>query len=204
MVDWVQVLIGFAGGSVASTLINGSWTWWRRPIITALLIPNVGCYVETSRGDPPNHRTAKFLRLQVGNKGLSSLKGCSGYVTRIITRQNGQTTNDEREILELKWSHQGAVFRDIPRGGFFYVDIAALDRVALANNRLSLGAELPFSLVGLLSKRASYELSVLVAADNARAVARTVEFEFDPASTELTFRYDENWLTRIRRRLLGK
>jgi hypothetical protein len=186
---WVQVLIGFAGGSVTATLINWAVAHCRRPIIRARLVPNIGCYVETGRGNPETHR-AKFLRLQVGNTGQSLLTSCSGYITRITKRQNGQTLNDEREVLELGWSHQDTTPRDIPRNTFFYMDIAALERFAPANNTLLLAARLPNHLAGLLNGRASFELEILIAAGNAKPVSRSVRFDFDPANPELVFAYD--------------
>jgi len=128
--NWVAILFGFAGGSVASTLINLGLGRWSRPVIRACLVPRSGCYVETGRGNPRTHR-AKFLRLQIKNSGRSSVKGCTGYITRLKKHQSGQTVNDAREVLALKWALSGGVnARDIPRGAFFYMDIAALDRVA--------------------------------------------------------------------------
>ena len=187
---WVQILIGFAGGGVTATLINAGVKWWRRPIISVRLVPDIGCYVETGRGNPQTH-TAKFLRLQVENTGLSLLESCAGYITRITKRQNGQIINDQREVLELVWSHQSTEPRDIPRDAFFYMDVATLDRLAAGNNVLSLGVgALPHSLTGLFAGRANFELDILIAAGNAKPVSRKVKFGYDPANSELVFAYD--------------
>jgi hypothetical protein len=188
-VAWVPILIGFAGGGVTATLINAAVKHWCRPIISARLVPDIGCYVESGRGNPQTH-TAKFLRLQVRNTGLSLLESCAGYITRITKRQNGQVINDQREVLELVWSHQSTAPRDIPRDAFFYIDVAALDRLAAGNNVLSFGRPLPHSLTGLVAGRASFELDILIAAGNAKSFPRKVRFDYDPANAELAFAYD--------------
>jgi hypothetical protein len=57
-VSWLQVLIGFAGGSVVSALITLAIGWWWRPILQSQIIPDAGCYVEARRSNPATH-TAK-------------------------------------------------------------------------------------------------------------------------------------------------
>jgi hypothetical protein len=39
--NWLPVLIGFAGGNVASTAINALVAWCYRPIISARLVQDI-------------------------------------------------------------------------------------------------------------------------------------------------------------------
>ena len=45
-----------------ASLINHIVGWWRRPIIKVELVPDVGCYVTTKRGNPPTHDAKTGMR----------------------------------------------------------------------------------------------------------------------------------------------
>jgi hypothetical protein len=113
------VLIGFLGGSVMSWVIASVHAWWTRPILSARLVEGKGCYVTTSRGNPPTH-DARFLRLLIENQGLSTAHNCKGYITDVTQIVNGNRPPPQQEVLELEWSSGGAAEpRSIPRGAFF-------------------------------------------------------------------------------------
>jgi len=186
----IAIVVGFAGGAVMASLINHIVGWWRRPIIKVELVPDVGCYVTTKRGNPPTH-DAKFLRLRVKNIGNSSIKACRAYVTRITKRNGGKIINDNQEVVELNWAHRNSDALDIPVGAFLYLDIVSLDIKYTGGSILSLCVSLlPNNLSGLFSGPAEFELSLNVACDNARPKNRTVKFTFDPNESDLDFSFD--------------
>jgi len=43
---------------------------------------------------------------------------------------------------------------------------------------------------GLLTGQATFDLEVLIAADNAQPIRRSVRFSYDPTNPELQFSYD--------------
>jgi hypothetical protein len=66
---------------------------------------------------------AKYFRLHVENTGLSTVRSCSGYITKITKRVGGQRIASEEEVLSLGWASYGqSDARDIPRGAFFHMD----------------------------------------------------------------------------------
>lgn len=187
----VNILIGFLGGSVTSWILGSIYTWRNRPIISVRLVPDKGCYVTTSRGNPPTH-DARYLRLLVENTGRSSIESCKGYITSITRIVDGNRSPVQQEVLELGWSGGGGISpRSIPRGAFFYMDVASLDLVQGGPPVLQLAVGwMPNHLAHLFQVAATFELAVKIAAENAAPVDRTVRFEFDPQQKDLQVQFD--------------
>jgi len=76
--------------------------------------------------------------------------------------------------------------RDIPRGAYFYMDIATLDLLR-PTRRLGLPADFPTSLFKFFdAEKATYEFTILIAADNAKPQRDIkVTFKYDPTSNDL-------------------
>jgi hypothetical protein len=191
MTRYGPVLFAFLGGSVMSSVFGGIYKRWTRPILSAKLVQGMGCYVTTSRGNPPTHQ-ARFLRLLVENRGLSTIHNCKGYITGITQIVNGNRTPLQHEVLELLWSSSGGEKpRSIPRGAFFYMDIASLDLVQPGPHILRLSVLwLPHHFAHLFGPAATFELQVKIAADNAAPFDRSVRFDFNPQRNDLDFEYD--------------
>jgi hypothetical protein len=98
--NWVIPVVSFLGGSMATHLVKSAFDYVMRPVISARLVDHRGCYVTTSRGNPPTHN-ARFLRLLIENSGRSSIRNCSGYVTSITRIENGIPLPVQQEVLEL-------------------------------------------------------------------------------------------------------
>jgi hypothetical protein len=188
--NWLPLLVSFLGGSMASFGIKALIDWWNRPIISARLVDRKGCYVTTSRNNPPTHQ-ARFLRLLIQNEGFSSIKDCTGYVTSITRIVNGFRLPVQQEVLALTWSSGGDDgARSVPRGAFFYLNVASLDLLPAASDLNLCVAWWPNHFVGLLATAATFELQIKIAADNAAPVDRIVRFDFNPANPNLLFRFD--------------
>jgi hypothetical protein len=189
--SWLSILLGFLGGSVTSLFLGRLFTWWERPISSVRLVQGMGCYVTTSRGNPPTHE-ARFLRLLIENTGRSSIKNCKGYVTGITRIVNGERLPVQQEVLELTWASGGANDpRTIPHGAFFYMNVASLDLMQSGPPILQLTVSwLPNHLLNLFGAAATFELNIKVASENAAAVDRIVRFEFDPQHQDLVFQFD--------------
>jgi hypothetical protein len=179
-----------AGGVTALAISSFVKHGIMHPVISAVLVKRRGCYVETDVGDPPQYK-AKYLRLLVENTGLSSIRDCSGYITKITKRRDGKDIQSEDEVVDLGWSSKSADARSIPREAFFHMDVISL-HLKPSGNELKI-ARLPYSLVGLFDGTAAdYEFNILVAADNARPRPLAVKFSYDPNRKDLI-------LTSIRR-----
>jgi hypothetical protein len=188
--NWLTLLITFLGGSMASFGVKALIDRRNRPIIRARVVNGRGCYVTTGRGNPPTHQ-ARFLRLIIENDGYSSIKDCKGYITAIRRIVNGSPMTVQQEVLELCWSvGDGARPRNIPRGAFFYLDVASLDLVP-GGGQLGLSvAWWPNHFANLLAIAATFELEIKIAADNAAPVDRIVRFDFNPQHQDLIFTFD--------------
>jgi len=174
-----------------SLMLTSIYYWLNRPIISVRLVKEKGCYVTTSRGNPPTHK-ARYLRLLVENTGRSSIQSCKGYVTSITHTVNGIPSAVEQEVLELGWSGGGGTNpRSIPRGAFFYMDVVSLDLVKSGPPVLQLAVGwMPNHLANLFQSAATFELGVKIAAENAAPVDRIVRFEFNPQQNDLLFQFD--------------
>jgi hypothetical protein len=128
---WTAV-VAFAGGSLMSTLVAAFATHLIfHPVISVCLNSKKGCHGPTTllgRDAAGNEvrSEVKYFRLYIENTGLSSIKSCSGYITELRKRVGGQEIRAPRDIIELGWAHKSDAPRDIPRGAFFYIDVATL------------------------------------------------------------------------------
>jgi hypothetical protein len=204
--NWTGLLLAAATGGLAATLISAFAKYCVfHPVISVRLDAKKGSYVPTwfspsseeragaqallgSDGTVPNVSEVRYLRLHVENTGLSTIKNCSGYITKMTKRASGIESISKQEVVALGWAHKGTEPRDIPRGGFFHLDVASLYRMP-DRSLLRISPELPSSLWPFVSDdKATYELEILVAADNARPRHRIpVKFTHDPNSYELEF-----------------
>jgi hypothetical protein len=167
---------------------------WVHPVISARLDEHRGSYgplMDIYRADASGNIVGKhkgrYLRLNVKNNGLSSIKDCSGYITQITKRVGGTQSDSRQEVIDLGWAHQqdNSNQRDIPRGAFFHLDVCSLQQYPGPDWRLQLPRGIPTTLSEFLSDAATYRFTVLIAADNARPRSIDVEFTFDPKSDEL-------------------
>jgi hypothetical protein len=128
-------LLAFAGGSLMATAVSAFVTHLLfHPMVSVRLDEKRGShgpvtlYHLDDRKKVIGTSQAKYFRLHVENTGLSTVRGCSGYITKIAKRIGGQLTASEEEVISLGWaSHGQSDARDIPRGAFFHMDIATLD-----------------------------------------------------------------------------
>ena len=130
--------------------------------------------------------TAKYLRLVIENTGKSSVKDCSGYITKISKSSEGRPIPPEQEVLQLGWSHKSVDPRSIPRGAFFHMDVVSLH--LKPEGRKLILSQMPHSLSSFFEDKATYDFEVLIAADNASPTRCLVRFDYDPQSDDLTFR----------------
>ena len=162
--DWIGLLSGFVGGSVAAWGLGFFVKdYLLRPVISARIVDQRGCYV-TNPVDG-----AKYLRLLVENTGLSSIKECSGYITKITKHGEGVTSRTQKEVLDLGWSHHPPRARSIPRGAFFHMDVVSL-HLRLDGNVLVAPHLLPNSMLNFFNDTATYEFAITVAADRKSVV----------------------------------
>jgi hypothetical protein len=190
--SWIALLVAFAGGSVVATVVSAFVTHLVfHPVISVRLDERKGSHGAVTlrhydQGKFTHESQAKYFRLHIENTGLSTVKACSGYITKLTRREGGQVTNSEEEVVYLGWASYGhGDARDIPRGAFFYMDIATLHLHA-AGNKLEV-KHLTSSLENFFKPGGTYTLEVLVASDNARPRRIKVEFTFDPSSDRLQF-----------------
>jgi hypothetical protein len=189
----VPLLVSFVGGSFATYLIQAFVSWRKRPIIVAKFVERSGCYAETRRGNnPAAPHKATFLRLIIENVGKSKLEDCTAYITRISKRVgNLPAVLAPREVITLKWSHGLGGGRDIPRNAFFFLDVISLEQPAGGARHLALSTDgTPNTQLEILNGAGHFEFTVLVAAGNAKAEPKRIEFRFDPQSAVLDARYD--------------
>jgi hypothetical protein len=132
------------------------------------------------------------LRLLIENQGLSTAHNCKGYITDVTQIVNGNRPPPQQEVLELEWSSGGAAEpRSIPRGAFFYMNVASLDLVQQGPPVLRFAVLwTPNRFAHLFGPAATFELQIKIAADNAAPIDRLVRFEFDPQWQDLHFEYD--------------
>jgi hypothetical protein len=211
--NWGAVLIGFAGGALSTAAISAFLKQCIfHPVISVSLDREKGCYGSVklyevnNQGQVTGSHPGKFFRLHIENTGLSSIKDCSGYITKITKRTDKGQAFPHREIIELGWVNatvRGA--RDIPRGAFFHMDIVTLNLWPDGRRELSLPYPSPTTLEGFFADKATYGFEVLVAADNARPCHQIpIVFDFDPQSNDLQFapvdRTRSPWWARLYRR----
>src|SRR5262249_2956759 len=156
-------LIAAGTGGLAATLISAFAKYCVfHPVISVRLDAKKGSYVQTwffpsseardfARALAPG-RTAPsasegwYLRLHVENTGLSTIKRCSGYITKMTKDAAGIESIPKQEVVALGWAHKGTEPRDIPRGAFFHLDVASL-YLPPDGRLLRIAHELPPSLL---------------------------------------------------------
>jgi hypothetical protein len=192
--NWVALLAAFAGGSLVATVVSAFVTHLIfHPVISVRLDERKGShgrvtiYYYDDRRKVIGTSQAKYFRLHVENTGLSTVRACSGYITKITKRVGGQLTASEEEVVSLGWASYGhSDARDIPRGAFFHMDIATLHLDPAAGSTLGM-ERVSSSLENFFKEKATYTFEVLVACDNARPRRIPVKFDFDPARDRLEF-----------------
>lgn len=138
-------------------------------------------------------QSARFLRLLIENRGRSTINDCKGYITGVTQIVNGNRAPLQQEVLELEWSSGGAAeARSVPRGAFFYMNVASLDPVQQGPPFVLRFCVLwlPNHFDHLFGHTATFELQIKIAADNAAPIDRVVRFDFDPQQQDLHFHYD--------------
>jgi hypothetical protein len=203
--DWTALLIAFVGGSLMATAISAFVRYLvvhpvisvrldedrgsNAPVIDAYRVDGQGNPVIDGQGNPAKHK-ARYLRLYVENTGHSSIKDCSGYITKITKRVAGTQSHSKQEVIDLGWTHQragNANQRDIPRGAFFHLDVVSVHQWPGPGWKLELPQGIPNTLLEFLTGKAKYEFEILIAADNARPRRVLVKFDYDPEKDELRF-----------------
>jgi hypothetical protein len=193
--NWIALLVGFAGGSLVATVVSAFVTHLVfHPVVSVRLDEKKGSHgpvrlylFDKDRREVIGTSQAKYFRLHVENTGRSTVRACSGYITKIAKRIGGQLTASEEEVISLGWATYGqSDARDIPRGAFFHMDIATLDLDPAEGSTLRLH-RVSSSLENFFKDKATYTFKILVASDNARPNWITVEFTFDPERDRLEF-----------------
>ena len=112
--NWVALLVGFAGGSLMATVISALVTHVVfHPVISVRLDERKGSHGPVTLYHYDNQRKligtsqAKYFRLHVENTGLSTVRACSGYITKLTRRVGGQVTASEEEVVSLGWASYG-------------------------------------------------------------------------------------------------
>jgi hypothetical protein len=193
-------MLAYPVASGLGSLLTGSVAvglyvkYWNRPIISVRLQQNRGSYGSVPihfSGDKGNKgiQPAKYLRLHVENTGRSTIKDCSGDAIRFSKRIDGREEAGPQDVLSLGWAHYGASNkRDIPRGAFFFMDVATLLLRPDGSSALY-WERMPTNLQSFIfadhEKRVTHIWKVRIVADNARPLTIPVEFTFDPRSQDL-------------------
>jgi hypothetical protein len=104
----VAVLIGFAGGALSTAAISAFITHWVfHPVISVCLDKKKGSYGDVKvndfdkEGNLTGSHPAKFFRLHIENAGLSSIKDCCGYITKITKHTDQGQDAPHQESLNL-------------------------------------------------------------------------------------------------------
>lgn len=188
-------LISFLGGGMAAWGVGQFWTHRIvHPVISVRLDQRSGCL-----GTMPLYENntylhdAKFIRLFVENTGLSTIKDCCGYITKVAKLTDTEWHSPNQEIFTLGWAYYppGSTARSIPRGAFFHMDVIQLYLKANGEKELKL-PYFPTTLIEFFRGKGSYKAWILIAADNAKPREIEVEFTCDPERDELTAT-EGNW-----------
>jgi hypothetical protein len=189
-------LVAFLGGGVTAWGLGLFVTHWiLHPVIGVHLDEKKGSYgpvplyKQDKDGNQTHSHDGRYLRLYVENTGLSSVKDCCGFITKITKSTNKGETTPRSEVLDLGWSHHGhSRTRSIPRGTFFHMDVVTLHLLP-QGRELRLPGLFPTTLRDFFAEKATYKFEVTIAADNAaprRGIP--VELTFDPEQDDLTFK----------------
>src|SRR5258708_24545458 len=127
---WAQLLLAFMGGSFMTALISAFVKHYIfHPVISVRLDEKKGSYGPVPLIGPNGtiRSEARFFRLHVENTGYSSIKDCSGYITKMTKRVRGKGSSEAHlDVIDLGWAHKNTGTRDIPPGAFFHLDVATL------------------------------------------------------------------------------
>ena len=196
--DWTALLIAFVGGSLMTAVISAFVKHCIfHPVISVRLDNESGSYGTTvvyqvlqqpeqlggHQLGPVQLLTgghqARYLRLHVENTGLSSIKDCSGHITKITKRVRGTPSQAPLDVVDLGWVNKNKMTTDIPRGAFFHMDVVTLHLTDLLppERKLTIPQGVPTHLLPFFSDKATYEFEIFIAADNARP--RRVRVKFD-------------------------
>ena len=100
----------------------------------------------------------------IENTGLSSIKNCCAFVTKIGKRNaQGKCPPPPVEVIDLGWAHRERAkynLRDIPQGTFFFADIVTLHLLPDGKRQLWLPSINPTSMIGYFGDKAEYEFHI--------------------------------------------
>ncbi len=187
--SFFQLLSGSFGGAVMALALKLCWDHRQRPRLKAELKQKGGYRSFPAQGGYP----AKYLRLKVSNIGHSCVCKCKAYIVH-VTKSTGEEPFDE-EISPLLWSNADLEM-DIPRGVSLYLDVCTLH--AEPDKPARLDPAVPKEknrFERFFEDRAQYEMTIVVAAENAEPLSRKVKFDFDPAQKDLTVQWDPRCCT---------
>src|SRR5258706_4740653 len=114
--DWTALLLAAGTGCLAATLISAFAKYYVfHPVISVRLderrgsstdvIDAIVVYSGGYIGPASVTHKARYLRLHVENTGLSSIKGCSGFITQMTKHLPGVKQVSRQEVVDLGWSH---------------------------------------------------------------------------------------------------
>ena len=170
--------------------------WIKYPIISVRLDEKKGATGEAtltsydSAGKVIQQHQVKFIRLHVQNTGRTTIKKCSGYITKLTRTEPGaHETMVDGEVIDLGWAHHGdSNSRDIPPTAFFHLDVASLHLLGPnGDKKLTTPRGLPAttSLRDFFKPKATYVFEVQIFANNARLPeAFPVKFDYNPATND--------------------
>jgi hypothetical protein len=178
-------IMSFLGGGVIAWGLGLLWTHMIvRPVISVRLDDKRGCSgtmpIFTNIDGKQERYDAKFIRLQVENTGLSTIKDCCGYITKLTKRTDTGNVIQQEAVFPLGWAyHPHSDARNIPPGVFFYMDVVQLHLFQTGERELRPPYP-PTSLVEFFRDKGTYKVEILIAADNAHRRKIAVEFICDP------------------------
>ncbi len=188
MLPILQVL----SGAVMALVLKTWWDHVRRPRLRAELRQRGGYRSVPTEG---GHQ-ATYLRLCVSNIGYSSVQNCQAYIMR-VTKSTGNSRVFDEETSPLNWSNVDLKM-GIPRGVPLYLDVCSLHPEPKPSRLIPAVPPAANHFGTLFEDRARYKMLIVVAAENAQPLSRTVTFDFDPQGDDLTVQWDRWW-----RRLVG-
>ncbi|MGE0210319.1 MAG: hypothetical protein AB7S41_01345 [Parvibaculaceae bacterium] len=171
--DWASFLVAFLSGGALVWFGQLGLDRWRRPIMEVSYSPERGSEVQPKFGGDI------YCRLIVKNNGQTTIRDCTGMITRFTRRKEGVTTN-ANEVIQLRWALSHEDIRDIPRGAYFHLDVVVrtflggLPALAVCTNRLPTTGQ-----AEVLGGDGAYEIDILIAADNSPPVKCTLLLDID-------------------------
>ncbi len=126
---WLAPLV--AAPFVVPPAVRAIHKFWIRPIIQVRLDNKGDCHERTplvSKQDRKTVAQVMYLRLQIRNRGRTTIKDCFGNLVRIaVVDDRGNVFDFDREKHPLGWAHYPqSKQRNIPRGDEYPLDVASL------------------------------------------------------------------------------